>query len=78
MSTYPEDLALAQQHLDALGEHFDTVQIFCSRHEAGESEGGTINVTVGSGNTFARYGQISLWIVAQAGDYTEGITDLPA
>lgn len=48
--------------LEELGEHFDTVQIFATRHESGE-EGGTINMAYGAGNWFARYGQIREWLI---------------
>lgn len=50
--------------LDQLGEHYDAVQIFCSRHESGE-EGGSIHFSFGCGNWFARYGQIRNWLVAE-------------
>lgn len=48
----------------ALGEHFDACQIFCSRHEEGKHKG-TVNVHIGVGNWFTRYGQIKDWIVKQ-------------
>jgi len=56
------DLARVRKHAEELGEHFDGVQIFCSRHEAG-TEDGTIHVTYGGGNWFARYGQIREWLI---------------
>lgn len=42
--------------IDNLGEHFDTVQIFCTRN--GIEDQSLINVTAGSGSWYARYGQI--------------------
>ncbi len=59
-----EELALLEKHAQDLGEHFDSVQIFATRHDA--SEGGTINLSYGSGNWFARYGQVADWITKSA------------
>lgn len=53
------DLALVKKATDSLMEHFDTVQIFCTRHESD----GTCNVQYGLGNWFARSGQVSNWLV---------------
>lgn len=49
---------------ESLGEHFDSVQIFCSRHESG-SHDGTIRVIKGCGNWFARYGQVREWMIRE-------------
>ena len=49
------DTARIEAALATLVEHFDTVQIFCTRHEAPE---GTIQIMRGRGNWFARYGQL--------------------
>lgn len=60
MSEPNKDLELLRKAVDTLGEHFDTVQIFTTRHDpAGEN--GTVSVNKGCGNWFARYGQIKLW-----------------
>lgn len=53
-------LATARQ----LGEYFDSVQIFVTRHESGERDG-TINVNAGIGNWFTRFGQIKEWVIKQ-------------
>lgn len=53
-----EDLKRLQQHCDQLSEHFDTVQIFVTRYDSKE---GTINAQWGSGNWFARKGQVDKW-----------------
>lgn len=58
---HDSDLRMVRECVDKLGEHFDSVQIFCTRHESGQ-EGGTINIPLGTGNWFARYGQIRNWI----------------
>jgi hypothetical protein len=63
MSDTPED-ADTKRVTEALGsliEHFDSVHIFATRHESGE-ENGTINLSIGRGNWFSRYGQIRTWI----------------
>lgn len=67
MSDQDPDLTRVTQHVDALADHFDTVQIFVSRHEAGAKDG-TVNVALGAGNWFARYGQTKEWIVRREED----------
>lgn len=52
------EMIMVRKHLDQLMEHFDSVHIFCTRHEPD----GTVNVSIGAGNWFARYGQISEWL----------------
>jgi hypothetical protein len=58
------DVARVKSAINTLSEHFDTVQIFCTRHEAGELDG-TITAQFGSGNWYARYGQVQEWINIQ-------------
>lgn len=58
--TKSQDIERIRKALDILGEHFDAVHIFASRHE--ETEGGTVSCNKGMGNFFARYGQISVWL----------------
>jgi hypothetical protein len=58
------DLARLRAHAEQLGEHFDTVQIFVTRHEHGQLEG-TVNCAWGTGSYFTRSGQIREWIVKQ-------------
>lgn len=60
-----EDRARVHEHLNALSEHFDSVQIFVTRHESGRLDG-TIRCELGAGNWFARYGQVKDWVT-----YTE-------
>jgi hypothetical protein len=59
-----KDLELVKQAAISLGEHFDSVQIFCTRHESGEQDG-TVTVKYGTGNWFARYGQIKDWVLVE-------------
>jgi hypothetical protein len=44
-------------------EHFDTVQIFATRHV--DSETGTVGAQHGEGNWYARRGQVAEWLVKQ-------------
>lgn len=55
------DTDRVQMHVNQLMEHFDTVQIFTTRVEQG-TEGGTVNVNLGAGNWFARYGHVRMWL----------------
>lgn len=55
-----QDLERVEKAAAALGEHFDTVQIFCTRQESGA--GGTVNVAFGQGNWFARFGHVQAWL----------------
>ena len=52
-----------QDALDQLGEHFDTVMIFVTLHSGNDV--GTIAISRGSGNWYARYGQVQEWIVKE-------------
>lgn len=56
------DLDKVKRACEQLIEHFDTVQVFVTRHEAGQA-GGTINVQFGLGNWYARSGQVHSWLV---------------
>lgn len=58
------DMAIVQKQVDALGEHFDTVQIFVTRYESHKT-GGTMNINLGTGNWFTRFGQVKEWGVRQ-------------
>lgn len=64
------DLEIIQRAIDLIGERFDTIQIFTTRYES-EKDGGTINVQKGTGNWFARYGQVKTWIVKVDEDLRE-------
>jgi len=53
---------MLNEHARQLGEHFDSVQIFASRHESG-IHGATLNFAAGEGNFYAAVGQVRLWLV---------------
>jgi len=59
-----KEYQLVKKACQELGEHFETVQIFVSRHEQG-IEDGTLDASWGVGNFFARYGQIRFWLKQQ-------------
>lgn len=56
------DLKIIETHVNALMEHFDTVQIFCTRHEGKEV---TTSCRSGAGDWYSRYGHIRLWLEDQ-------------
>lgn len=56
------DMELVRKSIDSIAEHFDSVQIFVTRHEQGELDG-TVNIQLGTGNWFTRYGQVEAWVV---------------
>lgn len=64
MNDKDHDIALIQQSLDVLGEHFDSVQVFVTKHDQGQSDG-TVCINLGAGNWYARYGQVKEWMVKQ-------------
>lgn len=55
-----EDIARVRKVVDDLAEHFDSVQIFVSRN-TGEPNGNTRTYQYGTGNWYARYGQVKIW-----------------
>lgn len=57
-----DDLDRVKKAAEALGEHFETVQIFVTKHEP-EIEDGTVNIAWSTGNFFARYGQVREWLI---------------
>jgi hypothetical protein len=58
-----EDMKRIKEAAASLGEHFDTVQIFVTRHDADSI--GSVNATYGSGNWFARLGLVRDWLIRQ-------------
>lgn len=54
------DMKRVEDAVAALGDHFDTVQVFVTRHEAGMVDG-TVTISKGAGNWFARFGQVVSW-----------------
>ena len=52
--------AIIAKALRDLGEYFDTVQLFTSRYD--HEGGGTVSKVAGSGNIYARMGQVGHWL----------------
>lgn len=67
MAEEPQDpgIQAIEQAIEQIGEHFDTVQIFATRHIPDGNSSETRGYTYGSGDWFSRYGQIQQWITAQ-------------
>lgn len=62
------DVAKVNEALDVLREHFDAAMIFVSRHDSesrDEEEHGTVNVQIGFGNWYARFGHVRDWLIQQ-------------
>ncbi len=55
------EIELLKKHCAQLGEHFESVQIFVTKTTDVE-DGGTVRVNYGSGNWFARLGQVYHWL----------------
>lgn len=63
----PPDLEeMVRKHAAMLGEHFDAVQILCSRQLPGSE--GTAMVALGSGNWYARQGMAQKFIKRDTAD----------
>lgn len=62
MSERNDDLDRVKAACESLGEHFDSVQIFVTKHEP-EVEDGTVNIAWSVGNWFTRYGQVREWLI---------------
>jgi hypothetical protein len=80
MSPEEEEIQRVKDATDTLGEFFDTVQIFVTRHDHDEhdGEGNTIHIAYGTGNWFARMGQVQDFIVRKQALTEElGKRDLP-
>ena len=64
MSKDQPEVEIVRRAVLSLGEHFDPVQIFVTRsEECGKQL--TTNINLGSGNWFARYGQVKEWVVKE-------------
>ncbi len=59
-----EDLEFIRMHAAQLGERFETVHVFCTRHMPTEMDG-TVTFQLGVGNWYARYGHIREWMIKQ-------------
>lgn len=62
MKSEDQDMKRLEEACQVLSEHFDSVQIFVTRCEMGV-EDGTVNANFGTGNWFARFGQVQNWML---------------
>lgn len=69
------DIELCRRAAEQLGEYFDSVQIFVTRHMPEGVTDGTRYVAWGSGNWFTRYGQVSHWVEREKEDAREGVRE---
>jgi hypothetical protein len=58
-----QDMDVLRRHAAMLGEHFDTIQIFVTRHVAEDDD--TITAHYGTGHWLARLGQVRDWVIQQ-------------
>lgn len=63
MNENKELLMLLQSHAAQLGEHFDSVHIFCTKQNGTNAT--TVNVDTGLGNFYAQLGQVQEWLCIQ-------------
>lgn len=60
MDERDQDFERIKKAVEDLSEFFDSVHIFCTRHDSDDE--GTVGWQYGSGNWHARMGQIRDWI----------------
>lgn len=79
MSQEQEDIDMdrLKKACENLSEHFDTVHIFVTREGEEMDDGGkgTMNGSWGSGNWFARKGQITEWVLKEDESTRNGVRD---
>jgi hypothetical protein len=56
-----KDMAMLKSHAVQLAEHFDSVQIICTRGD-GDRQDCTIGADYGQGNWYARVGSVQDWL----------------
>jgi hypothetical protein len=54
-----KEMAQARKLVDELGEHWDNIQVFCTRYEGDETQ----TLHIGKGNVFARTGYVRHWLI---------------
>lgn len=60
MTNLDSDTEMLRKVAEQLGEHFDAVHVFATRHEGDDK--GAVFVHHGVGNYFARYGMMREWV----------------
>jgi len=77
VSKKSHDEQLLSKALNLLCEHYDSVQIFVTRHEP-VTEKGTVEFDCGIGNYYARLGQISMWTKRQEANASDWVFEMDA
>jgi len=67
MKSQEEMFRYISGHCAKLMEHFDTVEIFVTKHD----KEGTLSLAKGDGNWYARIGQINEWMNTGGINYLE-------
>lgn len=67
------DMAILKKHCIQLSEHFDSVQIFATRHD--HDEGRTLKANRGHGNWYANFGCVSEWVDEQRERIRQSVRD---
>lgn len=63
---FDKEVERIEKVVGQLMEHFDTVQVFATRHDTSDKAvGGTLSFNVGRGNWYARMGHIREWIIKE-------------
>lgn len=63
LSQSDKDMAVLNHHVKMLRDHFDSVQIFATRHD--EPNKKTIYADSGGGNWYSRFGLVKSWVIMQ-------------
>jgi len=58
-----KDLGAIEAHAMQLSEQFDAVEIICTRDNG--KKNGTVHVSSGVGNWYARYGAVRAWLKSE-------------
>ncbi len=60
---YQEESELIQSLIESISDRFDTIQVFTTSHNPDTGE--TTHIAMGTGNFYARIGQIDEWVRMQ-------------
>jgi hypothetical protein len=77
VSKKSQDQKILESAMNILCEHYDSVQIFVTRHEP-VTENGTVEFDCGIGNYFARIGQINMWLKRQEASANDWVFEMDA
>lgn len=78
MSDPDPDIARLQEHCRQLREHYDSVQIFCTREDTDPVKGGRLGTSrfhSGSGDFYARWGYTKLWVEGELEGIRQQVRD---